>query len=254
MRAIAAFIISLAMMACSDSSTIDFEQHDKSLISIAHLKTMATAASVALYDNITIEGYVIANDLFGEYYKTIVVGDQSGAILVAVDTNHTAEEFPLSAHITIHCTGLAVGTSGGGIMLGAVPQREYTIDRIQSKEFDRYIEVDKQNPIAMRATRKQISEIGADDISNYVSIDDVAFVGQEGMYWCERDAISGDYQTTILKVTDSGGNTIGVRTISTCDYRAERLPEGRGTLYGIVERIGGEYTLRVVNHGVVFTK
>ena len=121
MRAIAAFIISLLAVACSDSTTIGYGQQSEGMISIAHLKTMAAGSSVEIVENVAIEGYVVVNDLYGEYYKTIVISDESGGIELLVDCDNTAVEFPVSARVTVHCTGLAVGVYGGRVMLGAVP-------------------------------------------------------------------------------------------------------------------------------------
>ena len=52
MRAIAAFIISLLAVACSDSTTIGYGQQSEGRISIAHLKTMAVGSSVEIVENV----------------------------------------------------------------------------------------------------------------------------------------------------------------------------------------------------------
>ena len=253
MRAIAAFIISLLAVACSDSTTIGYGQQSEGRISIAHLKTMAVGSSVEIVENVAIEGYVVVNDLYGEYYKTIVISDESGGIELMIDCDNTAVEFPVSARVTVHCTGLSVGVYGGRVMLGAVPERDFTVDRLSMQEAARHIKVDKSTPTEIRAKEKKISEISTADVSNYVVINDVEFVDQ-GLAWCDKDPLTEEYITTTRTVSDSEGRRIGIRTIASCSYRAERLPEGRGRLYGVVEYFNGEFALRVVNHGVVFNK
>ena len=253
MRAIAAFIISLLAVACSDSTTIGYGQQSEGMISIAHLKTMAAGSSVEIVENVAIEGYVVVNDLYGEYYKTIVISDESGGIELLVDCDNTAVEFPVSARVTAHCTGLAVGVYGGRVMLGAVPEREFTVERLSMQKAAQHIRVDKSAPVEIRAKEKKINEISTSDVSNYVVIDDVEFVDQ-GLAWCDKDPLTGEYIATTRAVSDSEGRQIGVRTIASCSYRAERLPEGWGRLYGVVEYFNGEFALRVVNHGVVFDK
>lgn len=255
MRAIAAIIISLSLMlatSCSDATSGEYASRPHGTVSIAHLKTMATTTSRLITDDISIEGYVVVNDLFGEYYKSIVISDESGGIEICVNSDHTATDFPVSARIVVQCSGLAVGSYGGRVMLGAAPQREYTVDRIAESDFCRYFIVDCNNPYAPQPTPITIAELNASHISNYVSISDVSFTTQSGMRWCDKDPIGGDYISTERTATDQNGDTITIRTIAGCTYADEIIPDGNGTLYGIVEYFNGSYALRIVNHGIDF--
>ena len=237
---------------CSDATLGQYNDRPKGRISIAHLKTMAKSASATIVDDISIEGYVVANDLFGEYYRSIVVSDASGGVEVSVDLLNTATEFPISARVVIHCSGLSIGSNAGRLVLGAQPEAEYTIDRIPRDEISRYISVDKSNPQAIKATPLAIGELTATHIGNYVVIRDLSFGDQAGKAWCERDQLTGKHITTQRTAYDRNGQDIAIRIISTCDYRDEAIPSGEGDIYGIVECFNGEYSLRIVNHGIIF--
>lgn len=245
-------ILLLCAVSCSDATSGEYNDRPKGTVSIAHLKTMAKSASTAIVDDISIEGYVVANDLFGEYYKSIIVSDASGGIEVSVDLQRTATEFPISARVVIHCSGLAIGSNAGRLVLGAQPESEYTVDRISADDISRYILVDTDNPREVEPTPLVINELTAAHIGNYVVIKTLNFGDQIGKTWCERDPLTGKHITTQRTAYDSEGQEIGIRIISTCDYRDEAIPAGEGDLYGVVECYNGEYSLRIVNHGIMF--
>ena len=110
--------MALACCACT-KSVPDYDDDPRGTVSIAHLKTLCTSESVVITDDIAITGHIAANDLYGEYSRTIVLCDDSGGIEIAVDTRRTAETFPIAARLTVHCSSLALGDYGGRVMLGA---------------------------------------------------------------------------------------------------------------------------------------
>ena len=222
------------------------------MVSIAHLKSLAKSESYTITDDISIEGYVVANDLFGEYHKSIVISDESGGIEIAIDTNKSATQFPISARVVVYCSGLTIGDYGGRLTLGATPAGHYTVDRISAKDISRYFLVDKSVPKAIEPTRLNINEIAEEHIGNYIRMDDVTFSSQAGMSWCDKEPASGEYITTERTLHDRKGNALAVRTIAECLYRSEKIPSGYGVVCGIVEYFNGEYSLRIVNHQLLF--
>ena len=55
------------------------------------------------------------------------------------------------------------------------------------------------------------------------------------------------------KPVDTRGRTFTVRTAATCVYAKEPLPQGTGSLYGIIDYFAGKYTLRVTNREAEFS-
>ena len=94
---------------------------DAVFMSIAHLKSLCTKASVTLTRDIRLRCVVTANDHYGEFDRTLVVADASGGIEVAVDAADLYRDYPLGANLTLFCNGLALGDYGGKIQLGARP-------------------------------------------------------------------------------------------------------------------------------------
>ena len=76
----------LLLAACDRTSKLSFEGGAPGGVhTIADLKARCTANSVAVTEDITLEGVVTGNDFYGEFYKTLVVEDASGGISVLID-------------------------------------------------------------------------------------------------------------------------------------------------------------------------
>lgn len=52
---------------------------------------------------------------------------------------------------------------------------------------------------------------------------------------------------------DTRGRTFTVRTAATCAYAKEPLPQGTGSLYGIIDYFAGKYSLRITNREAEFS-
>ena len=243
-----------AVMAgsCSDDSPSAYGDKTDGCVTIAHLKTLARGLSTTINHDLTIEGYVVANDLFGEYYKSIVLCDGSGGIEISVDCDDTARRFPVAARVVVHCSSLALGDYGGAMVLGAQPTGEYIVDRIAEKDIDRYFVIDRSAAQNIEPQRVTIPQLTPSQINNYVIIEDVTFGSQAGEAWCERDTLTGDYLTTDRVLTDRDGNSIVVRIDSRCLYAFEPVPSGYGSVAAVVDYFDGAYLLRIVNRKVLF--
>ena len=141
---------------------------DAVFMSIAHLKSLCTKASVTLTRDIRLRCVVTANDHYGEFDRTLVVADASGGIEVAVDAADLYRDYPLGANLTLYCNGLALGDYGGKIQLGAPPRGDYAVDRIPARELSRYLRCNDSGTLQRDFVRRSISEISLRDVDTYV--------------------------------------------------------------------------------------
>lgn len=87
----------LLLAACDRTSKLSFEGGAPGGVhTIADLKARCTANSVAVTEDITLEGVVTGNDFYGEFYKTLVVEDASGGISVLIDGTRLAFDYPVA--------------------------------------------------------------------------------------------------------------------------------------------------------------
>ncbi len=84
----------------------------------------------------------------------------------------------------------------------------------------------------------------------YVHFEGVRFVQQGN--WCDPDPETGRPATTERQIADASGREFTVRTAGTCTYATEPVPQGTGSVYGIIDYFNGKYTLRIANREVDF--
>lgn len=176
--------------------------------SVAYLKSLCDGkSSVAIAQDITIRGFVTANDLYGEFHRTIVVEDASGGISIAAEGSPLADLYPFGIVATVRCNGLTLCDYGGKIQLGTTPG-DGGAGCIPREELARYIRTEPETGRAVATERE---------------------------------------------IVDTRGRTFTVRTAATCVYAKEPLPQGTGSLYGIIDYFAGKYTLRVTNREAEFS-
>ncbi|MBQ7856408.1 MAG: hypothetical protein IJ348_04770 [Alistipes sp.] len=241
-----ALTITLGLTACDKGLSVPVPKSGE--VSIAYLKSLCTHRTAEIHSDITISGVVVANDWLGEYYKSIVVVDDSGGIQVAIDGYNIYRQLPIFSRITIFCNGMTLGRIGGKVELGARPTADFIVDNIPSDMLHRYIRIDDTAAEPECVRRGTIGEMSVTDITTVVQFDDVRIVDSGRGTWCEM--IDGEFVDTIREVVDTEGVTLPIRIRGRCDYAGEAIPVGRICIKGVVDYAGGEYFLRIINYGV----
>lgn len=236
--------------ACDRTSQMPDPDDPTQTYPIARLKTLCTKASVPITRQITISGTVVSSDKLGEFEKVLVIEDASGGISVAVDHPNLNEEFALGTRVVVWCNGLTLCDYGGKIQLGENPT-QYGAGRIPQYELARFVRRISSLVILPVATNRTFAEISSTHIDTYVRFDDVRFTTSGR--WCAIDPETGRTVTTEHTIADSQGREFIVRVAATCNYATEPLPQGKGSLEGVIDYFNGKYSLRVTNHTIRFT-
>lgn len=245
MRRIALYINLLLVVAgCSnEGGSVDYS-------SIASLWSWMRGNTVTISDDIYISGYVVANDLFGELNRAIVIADDSGGVVVEVDMDDCAQIFPLYSRVSVRCSGLSLGSVGPKMLLGVEPKGEFVVDRMPATRVQNYICNIPENDNTPTLRHRNIAELEYRDVLSYVAIDGVALVAEEqGCYWTDIDEDRGRPITTIRHF-HRNGDTLRVVTDANCTYAIEHIPTFNLHLSGILDWYEGDFALRIINHGI----
>lgn len=242
-------LASLLLGACESSPPLEKRGHEPNVVSIAYLKSQYPGVPKKIRGEIYIEGRIVANDRWGNFYKTIVVQDGTGALEVKLD----AEELFLAGYaygemVRINCNGLAVGAYGGNIQLGAVSddnayQTGYVpLNRIAMTA--KVLEGREKEPVPIPLTLAHLNNPQF-DIGRYLNclivVSGVQFVDHGGVVpWAE-----GESGATDRLLTDIHGNTLAVRTSAMASFANEVLPVGSGSIKGILGWFNGTPQLKV---------
>lgn len=247
------FVSLLLLAACNDATKPGFhETPQESSRSIAGLKALCDGkTSVRIAQDATICGQIVANDLYGEFSREIILQDDSGGIAIAVEGDPLADRFPFGTLVEVRCNGLVLTDYGGKVGLGAEPD-EYGSGVIPQEEIDRYFHFPGTDVEMPRSVPLTFEEVQSRHIDTRVRFERVRFV-EAGEPWCETDPETGRSVTTEREIIDEKGGRFFVRTLGSCDYADEPLPSGEGSLAGVIDYFGGKYALRVTFREVLFS-
>lgn len=242
----------LALAACDRASSPGFgDEPEDRVCTVAYLKSLCRGDQTRIAQELYLHAVVTANDLHGEFVRTLVVEDAGGGISIAVDALSLADSFPLGAAITVACNGLTLGVYGGKVQLGMAPTGSYGVDRIPADELSRYLRVTAPNAHARQPAVLSFGKVDRSHVDTYVRFERVRFA-EAPQAWCDSDPETGHPVTTRRTLTDASGATFVVRTPGTALYATEPLPQGEGSVNGIVDYFNGEFSLRVVNREIDF--
>lgn len=241
----AILISALWLLGCSPEPPAYGEY--ESGVSIAYLKSLCRGSSFDITDDITICGSVVANDRLGEFYKSIVIVDDSGGIEVAIDKQDIYLNLPLHSRITIFCSGLSLGRLGGKIELGAHPTGNYPVDGISADQFSHYFKTEAGGENTSPVERT-IGSLTVADISSFVVFRNLHLAGEPHDAWCATE--NGEWIDTTHTLEDASGATLSLRVNAECSYAGMPTPKGKFDIAGIVDYADGAYFLRISNYSV----
>lgn len=251
-RSVTLLAAAVWVAACSRSSGLDFPEREDTTAgqhSVAWLKSQCKGESTLLTDEIVVRGRVVANDRFGEWSRALVIADETGGITVFADAASLSERYPFGASVVLYCNGLRLHDYGGKVVIGSEPSDYYGFG-IPQELVASHLHREADAPAAPVPVVVTLGRIGAQHIDTYVQVAGVHFC--ERGCWCDKDAVTGRFVDTDRTIADDAGNQFVVRTRGGCLYAGEPLPEGKGSLCGVVDCFNGRFSLRVVNREVDF--
>lgn len=202
---------------------------------IADLKALHTlGTSQVLEEEIIIQGTVVADDKDGNFFRTIVVQDETGGIQILFGATDLYNDYPEGMQIWIKATGLTLSDYNGVIQLGEIPEallRTY----VCKGERDQFRE----------PAVKTIEDLGEGDISTLVVLENVQFAGgSAGVMYADPvnlESINHNLESCLT------GNSIIVRTSGYSDFAGETTPTGSGSITAIYSVFGDDEQLFIRN-------
>lgn len=187
-------------------------------------------------DNNYVNGYVVSIDEAGNWFEELIIqnrADQGSAgVRVLIDVNPLFVRYQFGQLVYVKVTGLFIGSSNGVITLGKTEGLE-KIPSAQEQDFIlRSPQVEEIVP-----TEISLSNIDAALENVYVRINNVQF-GANLVLGSDPISFAGEQQDEfdgerILESCDDGG-TIILSTSTFADFKSLPLPNGQGSLNGIL--------------------
>lgn len=238
----AVLLSALLLLSCSKSTSISPEEGQEKISSVLYLKSLCAAAHYPITEDIIIRGVVTGNNRYGEFNRSLVLQDETGGITLYADYSPKHPVYyKVGNVITVLCNGLTLIDYGGKVVLGkAGGGDDFAIPR---SELDNHIKINSFHPESRKPQHRRIAELSPRDVDTYIALDDVHFTTPST--WCDTDPTTGRPVTTEHVLKERGGDSIIVRTLWSCHYAKEPLPEGNGSLYGILDFFNGKYSIHI---------
>ncbi|WP_321280054.1 DUF5689 domain-containing protein [Marinifilum fragile] len=249
--------LATSFVACVDN---DFDQPEiivpkyegDSNTSIADLKAKHTAGQFeTIEEDLVIEGYVVSDDTDGNFYKQIIVQDSregaTGGIEVKINEKGLSAMMKPGQQVFIKVKGLVLGDYNGLIQLGGSTYQDgdYTnLAGIESALINEHIFLNG-NPIELQPKEVSLEELKDNDmynslVSTLVKITSAQFKDADGILTYAEDSKSMN-----RTIEGPKGNKLIVRNSGYSKFWDVALPQGSGTIVGILSKFGNDKQMMI---------
>ena len=198
-------------------------------------------------DHIIIKGRVVSSDESGNIYKNMVIDDGTAAITLSIDANSLYNTYRYGQEIVIDATDMYIGNYAGLQQLGSPDYDDYygwQMARMPLEFFQKHAQLNGfPDPAAvdtlvvssissLPTTKDGIIEMQ----SKLVRFDNVQFDGGGELPFAESE-------TTVSRTISDGTASLTVRNSGYADFYNKLLPEGTGSVVGILGYFNGTWQL-----------
>lgn len=209
--------------------------------SIAALK--ATHTTSGAYNEITtdviISGVVVADDKSGNLYKQLYIEDATGGLQILLDANSLYGTYPVGRKVFIKCKGLTISDYNGTMELGvkATVAGSPSLEGIPGNLISQYVVGGSlNNPVTPHVVTLSQLTTGMQDryLGTLIQLDGFAFTNLNTTY-----SDTSAYKSTVnLDIKNCANQTIIVRTSAYSNFAAQKVAQGRGSIYAIYTTFG----------------
>lgn len=198
-------------------------------------------------EHIIIKGRVVSSDESGNIYKNMVIDDGTAAITVSIDANSLYNSYRYGQEIVIDATDMYIGNYAGLQQLGSPDYDDYygwQMGRMPLEFFQQHAQLNGlPDPAAvdtlvvgsissLPTTKEGIIEYQ----SKLVRFDNVEFVDGG------KEPFAIEQETVARNITD-GTATLEVSNSGYSDFYNKMLPEGTGSVVGILSYFNNKWRL-----------
>jgi hypothetical protein len=215
-------------------------------MTIDSLKSYYLGNILKIDSNWIIAGVVTADDKSGNFYKTIVLEDNTAGISIRLDLSNYNVDYPIGRRVFVKLKGLYMGDYGDLIQLGGWVDSTGTtpsVEPIPMSLVSDYLIGGSYN-LNPQPASVNISDVAANILkwqNRFIELDSAEFlVSDTGKTFADAVALTyGEYD--IKQCT--GSSSILLRTSGYSNFASKTLPGGNGRIRGICTVYNGTLQL-----------
>lgn len=212
-------------------------------VDIAELKSLGSDAVIA--EELYVQGVVTSSDAEGNYAQKIVFQDDSGAISIVADLSASNELFPIGQKISVQCRNLVLSDIGGVRQLCAsvagegLQKSAAAIDNRTARSS--VFAIEGGSPVEPKALRLEDLDAQTRAYEDcLVALQEIFFQTHQ-LPFANEGGSSEQYRT----LYDNDGRTVLLCTSDGATMAGEMLPEGKGSVTGILTYPNGQPVVQI---------
>lgn len=179
-------------------------------------------------------GYITSSDKEGNFYRSVIVEDGSGAVEIKLGTYNIESQYPIGLMVALNLKGTAVMVENGVVQLGLPPQSFDSSPReMEATEIiDQYL-IRSNEIVSVVPTPCNIKHLDITLCGRFISIDNLSYAPLAD----QEEEVS---MTGYHRFVDNEGNAIYVYTSPYANFANMEIPNHIETLQGILyyEKVG----------------
>ncbi|MCF0219257.1 MAG: hypothetical protein HUK14_05700 [Muribaculaceae bacterium] len=195
-------------------------------------------------EHVIISGRVVSSDASGNIYNSLVIQDETGALAISVRRNQIYTDYPVGQEIVMDLTNMYIGKYNGLQQLG-FPEwyakgQAWEATFMSWQLFRTHTQLNgRPEPAKIDTIPCSYAQLGttAADLrkwqSQLVRFDNVKFADGGKLAFTDGQKVTSNRNLIV-----DGGETIVVRTSGYSNFWNDLLPEGTGTVVGILSYYG----------------
>jgi len=240
---VVALLFAAGLFACVDQNfdeppVGDCEVNITANTTIKDLKAKRLSVGIpdAITEDIVIKGVVTSDDRPGNFYKTLVIQDNTAGIELKIDNGFLYQSYPVGREVYVRCKGLLLSDYNGVIQLiGSAVQEGSQLSELGLTEAQERLNIvrgctDKPVTPKVVTMAELLATSHRDLISTLIQLDNVQFTQCDAA----RSFADPITQSSLNReLEDCDGKKVLVRSSGFADFSGSLTPGGKGSLVAV---------------------
>lgn len=215
-----------------------------------YFSTINSNSVQEIFEDIIIEGVVVANDESGNIYKQIIINDSTGAIVVWIDDVKLYLKHARGQRVRLNCKGLHIGGYGKMAIICAEDDFYDATIRLNKYIYSHHVRIIGHPDLTQPEMQPETID---DTFFTYANKNNLAkFVRLEGVEIVEADGITtwapeekSNFSNIVERIIKIGNTKVVLRISTYANFANDVIPTGKLNINGVMTRYNDYWQLAI---------